>query len=221
MPACPKGIGFPSVSLRRFWIPPSEGPSTPQGAGDTNRTSCRRCRRRKRLGITGLQILEREKEVFLKNPDIQPDLVDFDYVAGRQLKPEARSDIIGELAKAGIQPTSMIDVSDGLTSDLFHLCTQSKLGAQLFHEKIPIDTQTEKVADAFQIHPMTYATNGGEDYELLFTVALDQYDKIKEVPDVFVIGNMTDDSMGITMVNEIGNTYELEAQGWNHFKTEE
>ena len=169
----------------------------------------------------GLQILEREKSVFKANPDVQPDLAGFEYAVGRQLKPEARKDTIANLRANGILPTSMIDISDGLASELFHICKASEVGAQIYQETIPIDYETSSIGEDLNIAPMTYALNGGEDYELLFTAPLDQHQKLKDMADIKIIGHITDKSEGVSMVNNIGQSVLLEAQGWNHFNKAE
>lgn len=166
----------------------------------------------------GLQLLEREKEVFKANPDMQPDLEGNDYLLERQLKPEARQDIIGFLKELEVKPTSMIDISDGLASEIFHLCKASKLGCTIFDEKIPIDAKTSMAAIEFNIDPATCALNGGEDYELLFTVAMADYDKIKGNPHMTVIGHMTDANSGVNMVDKHGALIPLKAQGWQHLQ---
>lgn len=166
----------------------------------------------------GLQVLNREKSVFLTNPEIQPDLSGFDYVLERQLKPEAREDVITHLSEAGVRPNSMIDVSDGLASDLKHICRASKVGATIYEEKMMIDHQVHLVSDDFKIPALTMALNGGEDYELLFTVSLDDFDKVSMVKDVLVIGHIEDESIGVNIVTQAGGSYELESQGWNHFE---
>lgn len=169
----------------------------------------------------GLQILEREKEVYKANPDIQPDLDGYDYLLERQLKPEARKDIIGFLKDLEVKPTSMIDISDGLASEIFHLCKQSNVGCNLYDEKIPIDTKVSTTAIDFNISPATCALNGGEDYELLFTVSQDDFDKIKGNPHMTVIGHMTDASSGKYLIDKQGAAFPLKAQGWNHFSDAE
>jgi thiamine-monophosphate kinase len=168
---------------------------------------------------TGLLVLQREKEVFLTNPDAQPELEKFEYVVSRQLKPEARMDIIHELADLQVMPTAMIDVSDGLASELFHIATQSNCGIKLFEDKVPIDTETFNVASLdFKIDPITCALNGGEDYELLFTIRQDDLEKIKNHPDIHLIGHLHDHANQHVMVTKGGNAVALQAQGWNHFK---
>jgi thiamine-monophosphate kinase len=163
----------------------------------------------------GLQVLEREKTVFKENPKIQPDLEGKDYILERQLKPEARGDVIRLLRDLGVKPTSMIDISDGLSSEVLHLCTQSKLGVELYEDKIPIDQLTYDTARQFNLDPTLCALSGGEDYELLFTVDLSDYDKIKNQPDISIIGHMTEEAKGRLMVAKAGSVHELTAQGWN------
>lgn len=167
----------------------------------------------------GLLALQREKEVFLTNPQAQPDLERFQYVIGRQLKPEARMDVVHELADLSLVPTSMIDISDGLASELLHLATQSKCGVKIYEDKIPIDTETFEVASLdFKIDPITCALNGGEDYELLFTIRQADLGKVKNHPDVQLIGHMHDQPGQHVMVTKGGNTVPVRAQGWNHFQ---
>ena len=163
----------------------------------------------------GLQILEREKSVFTENPGLQPDLSGKDYILERQLKPEARRDIIALLKQLEIKPTSMIDISDGLSSEILHLCAQSDVGIELYEEKIPIDPQTFETAREFNLDPTLCALSGGEDYELLFTIDMKEYDKIKNLPDFTVIGHITNKEKGRLMVAKDGSVHELKAQGWN------
>ncbi len=165
----------------------------------------------------GLQVLEREKEVFQANPDIQPDLDGHDYIIQRQLKPEARVDILNFLKKLEVKPTSMIDISDGLASEIFHLCKSSTTGCRIYDEKLPIDGKTSMTAIDFNLDPATCVLNGGEDYELLFTVSQEDYDKIAGNPHMTIIGHMTDVSEGVYFVDKNGSAIELRAQGWNHF----
>jgi thiamine-monophosphate kinase len=165
----------------------------------------------------GLQVLEREKEVFKANPSIQPDLDGHDYIIERQLKPEARKDIIEFLKELDVVPTSMIDVSDGLASEIMHLCKASKVGCHVYDEKIPIDTKTSMTAIDFNLDPSTCALNGGEDYELLFTVKQADFDKIKGNPHMTVIGHITNKEDGIYYIDKNGAAIALKAQGWNHF----
>ncbi len=166
----------------------------------------------------GLQLLEREKQVFLANPNAQPQLEDKDYVVQRQLKPEARMDFIHELKNLEIRPTSMIDISDGLASELMHLCKASGLGARIYEDKLPIDSQTEQIANEFNISTNTCMLNGGEDYELLFTISQDDYAKLRNHPDVTTIGYMHSADKGIHMVSIGQQLVPLTAQGWNHFE---
>lgn len=165
----------------------------------------------------GLQILEREKAVFKENPNLQPDLEGFDYILERQLKPEARKDIPALLAELGVHPTSMIDISDGLASEILHICTQSETGCNLYEEKIPIDPQTFETARSFSLDPTLCALSGGEDYELLFTIPMSDYDKIKHNPDITVIGHITDKAAGCQLIDRSGNQHQLTAQGWDAF----
>lgn len=169
----------------------------------------------------GLQILEREKQIYLESPDVQPDLGEKDHIVGRQLKPEARMDSITHMAKVGLKPTSMIDISDGLASELFHICKQSNVGAYVEEAKISIHPQAEEQAIAFGINPITCALNGGEDYELLFTINPDDLEKVKYMPDVFLIGEIVNSSDGITLHTTSGNVHPLKSQGWNHFDEDE
>ena len=174
----------------------------------------------------GLQLLEREKKIFqeqtktAKNVEArvaiqQPDFSGREYLLERQLKPEARRDILERLRKAGVKPTSMIDISDGLSSELLHICEQSNVGCRVYEERIPIDYQTASLAEEFHMNPLTAALNGGEDYELLFTVPLEDYEKVSAVEDVHVIGNITAAGAGKTLVTRDGAEFELKAQGWN------
>ena len=166
----------------------------------------------------GLLILEREKKVFQANPDIQPDLTQHDYLLQRQLKPEARTGVVELLAKNDILPTSMIDVSDGLASDIMHICKASNTGCVISEEKIPIDQTTFDLAKEFNIVPTVTALNGGEDYELLFTVKQSDYDKIKSIEGISVIGYMTDPSEGERLITSDNLSIELKAQGWDALK---
>lgn len=164
---------------------------------------------------SGLLILEREKATFKANPNYQPDLASFDYVLDRYLKPEPRLDIVKFLNEKGVVPTSMIDVSDGLASDVMQICKASDVGCEVYEEKIPIDYATTMVCSEFgQLLPISNALNGGEDYELLFTIKQSDYDKIKDCNEVHVIGHITDKSMGTMMVTPQNTTIELKAQGW-------
>jgi thiamine-monophosphate kinase len=163
----------------------------------------------------GLQILEREKAVFKENPNLQPDLEGKDYILERQLRPQARKDVIELLKNLDVKPTSMIDISDGLSSETLHLCSQSNAGVELYEEKIPIDPLTFETAREFNLDPTLCALSGGEDYELLFTVDISEYDKIKNQPDITVIGHITAPENGCHLVARSGTVHELQAQGWN------
>lgn len=170
----------------------------------------------------GLLILEREKAEWIANPNMQPKLDGLDYVLERQLKPEARKDIVAQLKELGIKPTSMIDISDGLASEILHLCKESGVGCQLFEEKIPLDPTTDRMAKEFNIVPSIAALNGGEDYELLFTIDQKDYEKIKEIyTDVSVIGYMTDDKGVAELITPDNHVIPLKAQGWDHMRKEE
>jgi thiamine-monophosphate kinase len=168
----------------------------------------------------GLQVLEREKEVYKANPNIQPDLDGHDYIIQRQLKPEARKDIIGYLKELEVIPTSMIDISDGLASEIMHLCKASNVGCHIYDEKIPIDAQTSIAAIDFNLDPATCVLNGGEDYELLFTIKQSDFDKVKGNPNMSIIGHMTHPNDGIYFIDKNGSAIELQAMGWDHFKNE-
>ena len=163
----------------------------------------------------GLLMLEREKEVFKSDPNIQPDLEGNDYILERQLKPEARIDVVDMLSSVGIQPTSMIDISDGLASELLHLCSQSNVGAQLYEEKIPMDPLTFERAREFSLDPTMCAMSGGEDYELLFTINMKDYEKLKNNPDVTFIGHITAKSAGVNLVTRSNTEHPVTAQGWD------
>lgn len=165
----------------------------------------------------GLQVLEREKQVFLSNPEMQPQLEAYDYIVQRQLKPEARMDIIHELGEAGIVPTSMIDVSDGIASDVLHLCKLSGVGVQIYEDKMPIDKLTFDTAVEFNLDPITSSLNGGEDYELLFTIPQNDYEKLKNHADIAMIGYITDHKEEAKLVTKSGNIVNIKAQGWKHF----
>lgn len=166
----------------------------------------------------GLQLLEREKQIFLENPQIQPDLEGKDYIVERQLKPEARKDIVELFETYGIQPHAMIDISDGLASEILHICKASQVGCKLYEEKIPIDPMTYDTAREFGLDPTVCALNGGEDYELLFTVPQEQYDKIKNHLDISIIGYITEEAAGCEMISKSGKVHPIKAQGWNAFK---
>lgn len=165
----------------------------------------------------GYLVLDREKSVFLDKPDQQPDLNDYNYVVERQLRPEPRLDIIQLFYELGIVPNSMIDVSDGIASEIHHICSQSNLGAKIFTAKLPIDFQTVSVAEEFKIGPTTFALNGGEDYELLFTLPLSDFDKIKSRPEITIIGNTTEEKE-IHAILDDGSVVDIHAQGWEHFQ---
>ena len=162
--------------------------------------------------------MEREKAVFNGSKDVQPDFAGKEYLLERFLKPEARKDIIEELAKAGIKPTAMMDISDGLSSELMHICSQSKCGCRVYEERIPIDYQTAVMAEEFNMNLSTCALNGGEDYELLFTVPLTMHEDVSQIKDVKVIGHITKQELGCALVTRDGNELELKAQGWNPLK---
>lgn len=166
----------------------------------------------------GLQVLEREKQVFLANPDMQPDLERYEYLVGRQLRPQARMDIVYDLREAGVRPTAMIDVSDGLASELMHIARQSQVGFRIFEDKIPIDTMAYETAVEFKLDPVTCALNGGEDYELLFTITQPDYEKIKQHADIHFIGYVHDQRNEQVMVTKQGNVFPVKAQGWDHFR---
>lgn len=167
----------------------------------------------------GLQILERDKQVFLANPEMKPQLENFEYMVGRQLKPEARMDIVYELAELGIQPTSMIDISDGLASEILHISKNSGVGIKIFEDKIPIDTKVyETAAIELKIDPITCALNGGEDYELLFTINQSDFEKIKNHQDIHFIGHVHDKANQNLLITKQGTPIPLTAQGWNHFR---
>ena len=166
----------------------------------------------------GLQILEREHSVYLKNPNMQPEMEGYDYILERQLKPEARADIKGILEELGVKPTSMIDVSDGLASEVLHLSDKSKVGFRIYEEKIPMDELTISTADEFNLNPVMTALNGGEDYELLFTISQSDFDKIKNNPDFTVIGHVVEEEQGNYLVLRGSNELaELTAQGWDAY----
>lgn len=167
----------------------------------------------------GLQVLEREKEVFKANPNIQPDLDGHDYILQRQLKPNARLDVVAILKELGVQPTSMIDISDGLASEILHLCKASNVGCHLYDEKLPIDAKTSMVAIDFNLDPSMCALNGGEDYELLFTIDQKDVDLIASNPNFTIIGHMTNAADGIYFIDKTGSAHTLRAQGFKHFES--
>lgn len=168
--------------------------------------------------FAGLQVLEREKQVFLLNSEMEPGLEKYDYIVGRQLRPEARAEIVLDLEEFGIIPTSMIDVSDGLASELLHLSKESKVGVRIYEDKIPIDQNTFDTAVEFNMDPITCALNGGEDYELLFTINKADQEKIRNHPDVHMIGYIHSRADQNVMITKSGNLVPLRAQGWDHFK---
>ncbi|MFM8711734.1 MAG: thiamine-phosphate kinase [Sphingomonadales bacterium] len=166
----------------------------------------------------GLLFLEREKKIYLESPQVQPDLEEEQYVIGRLLKPEARKDIVAFLGEAGITPTAMMDISDGLSSEIMHLCKQSQLGCVLYEEKIPVAEATRLAAYKFELDPTACALSGGEDYELLFTLSQADYDKLVLNEQISVIGYMTDADQGARIITKGGSTHPLTAQGWNHLQ---
>ena len=166
----------------------------------------------------GLQILEREKAVFKINPKSQPDLSGYSYSIGRQLKPEARKDIIKLFKEINILPTSMIDISDGLSSEIIHLAKASKKGFIIYEEKLPIDPEVIKISEEFKLNQLTPTLNGGEDYELLFTIKQNDYNKIKDNKQLTVIGHVVDDPMNCNLINLKGEQIKLVAQGWKNFE---
>ncbi len=165
----------------------------------------------------GLQALIREKEVFLANPEMQPELTGLDYLIAKQLRPDARTNIIHELRELSLVPSSMIDVSDGLASELLHLCKNSEVGAFVYEDKIPIDKLSYETAINFNLVPTTCALNGGEDYELLFTISQSEYEKIKLHPNISTIGYIVDKSEGVWLKTRGGSEVKITAQGWTHF----
>lgn len=168
----------------------------------------------------GLQILEREKAVFQVNPNSQPDIEMYSYILERQLKPEARKDIPPLLKQLGVKPTAMMDVSDGLSSEILHICKQSAVGCRLYEDKIPLDTQVISTCEEFNLDSTTIALSGGEDYELLFTIAQADYDKIKGNPNFSVIGYITDKEEGVNLITRAGQSIPIIARGWNALSNE-
>lgn len=166
----------------------------------------------------GLLFLEREKKIYLESPQVQPDLEGESYVIGRLLKPEARKDVVEWLAEQEIMPSAMIDISDGLSSDILHLCQQSGLGCVLHEEKIPIAEEMRRAAFKFEIDPTACALSGGEDYELLFTISQSEYEKLVLNEQISVIGYMTEEAEGTKIITKGGSTHPITAQGWNAFK---
>ncbi len=169
----------------------------------------------------GLQVLEREKEVFKVNPNNQPDLEPYTYIVERQLKPEARKDIVEILQLLGVKPTAMIDISDGLSSEILHLCKSSQVGCDVYEDKLPLDPTVISSSEEFKLNSTIAALSGGEDYELLFTINQKDFDKIKGNPNLTVIGYMTDASQGANLVARGGSKVPLTAQGWNSFSGED
>ncbi len=165
----------------------------------------------------GLQVLTREKQAFLADPDHRPDLEPYTYVVQRQLRPEARMDVVHALAELDVLPTAMLDISDGLASEVLHLCQNSNVGAAIYQEKLPLAEETLEVAEEFQLDPITCALNGGEDYELLFTIPLAQHDRIRNNPDITVIGHVLPAGQGALLMTPAGNAVQLQAQGWTAF----
>jgi thiamine-monophosphate kinase len=169
----------------------------------------------------GLQVLEREKQVFNVNPNSQPDLDLYTYLIERQLRPQARKDVRTLLHALEIKPTAMIDISDGLSSEIIHICKQSKVGCNLYEDKLPLDPQLISTCEEFNIDSTTVAINGGEDYELLFTIKMDDFEKIKANPNFTIIGHMVQESEGIHLITRANTKIELRARGWNAIKEEE
>ena len=166
----------------------------------------------------GLQVLEREKQVFQVNPNNQPDLNDYTYLIERQLKPEARRDIPKLLKELKVTPSAMIDISDGLSSELMHICSQSKVGCKIYEDKIPLDPQVISACEEFDLDSTMVALSGGEDYELLFTISIDNYNKMKANPHFTVIGHITEERQGMKLITRANQELELKAQGWNALK---
>jgi thiamine-monophosphate kinase len=165
----------------------------------------------------GLTLLEREKKIYMESPQVQPDLEDQRYIIGRLLKPEARKDIIEFFAVAGIKPTAMMDISDGLSSELLHICRQSGVGCLIYEDKLPIDEDTRNFAYKLELDPTACALSGGEDYELLFTVPQSDYDKIATNAQISVIGYVTESAEWSHILTKGGNKYPITAQGWKAF----
>lgn len=169
----------------------------------------------------GLLLLEREKQVYKANPEMQPELEGNDYVLERQLKPEARADVLVKLKEAGVKPTAMIDISDGLASEILHIAKDSGLGCRIYENKIPIDVVTADVATEFKMDPTTAAMNGGEDYELLFTIDVNDFEKVKTIPGIHIIGHMLEKAEGEYLISNGGSLYPIEAQGYSHMREED
>lgn len=168
----------------------------------------------------GLQVLEREKQVFKVDPNNQPDLDNYTYLIERQLKPEARKDIAGLLKELEVKPTAMIDISDGLSSELFHICTQSKVGCKIYEDKLPLDPQVISTCEEFELDSTMVALSGGEDYELLFTVPIADFDKVKANPNFSIIGHITAENQGLQLITRANQEIALKAQGWNALQEE-
>ncbi len=166
----------------------------------------------------GLQVLEREKQVFQADPNAQPELENYTYLVQRQLRPESRKDIVKLLKDLKVKPTAMMDISDGLSSEILHICKQSKVGCNLFEDKIPLDPQVISTCEEFNMDSTTVALNGGEDYELLFTISQDDFPKIKANPNLTVIGHITDKKEGVNLITRANQKIEIIAQGWNALK---
>ena len=166
----------------------------------------------------GLLFLEREKRIFLENPGVKPDLGGQDYVIGRLLKPEARKEIIEFFESENILPTSMMDISDGLSSEILHICEKSAVGCTLYEDKLPIMENTRMAAFTFEMDPTACALSGGEDYELIFTIRPEDYEKVRQHPLISIIGHMTDAEESATIITKGGNTHKITAQGWNAFR---
>ena len=167
----------------------------------------------------GLQLLEREKIATMDKEGVQPDFAGKEYLLERQLKPEARRDIIERLREAGVTPTAMMDISDGLSSELLHICKQSKVGCRIYEDKIPVDYQTAIMAEELNLNVITCALNGGEDYELLFTVPIADHEKVASMKDVRLIGHIVKEELGAALITRDGVEMELKAQGWNPMKS--
>lgn len=168
----------------------------------------------------GLQLLEREKTVFTGNEQAaQPDFSGYEYILERQLKPEARTDIIRTLQEKRLHPSAMIDISDGLSSEIMHICKASGIGCKLYEEKIPIDYQTYKMAEELNMNATVCALSGGEDYELLFTIPLEAFDQVTSLPHIHIIGHTTPSCEGCRLITGDGNSFELKAQGWTNFNS--
>jgi len=165
----------------------------------------------------GLQLLEREQELFKSNPNLQPEFAGYEYIIGRQLKPEARKDVIEILKNLKLKPTAMIDISDGLSSELLHICSQSGVGCHIYEDKLPIADETKKFASELRLDHSLFAMNGGEDYELLFTISQDDFEKVKNHPDISIIGHITKPHVGLKLIARDGTAVKIQAQGWKNF----